>query len=375
MNSSWKNISIGLALAIFVVAVFFLTKHLPSPAPAISNSAAVVGSTVTETPNTAVSTSTPTPLATSTPLKTLPKTKAVPTPTQPVVSESTLTAQKLSSSGSHLLKSLVNIVCVSSVKGVPSVSGTGVVIDSRGIILTAAHVAQVFLLQDYLGSDKVQCLIRTGSPARRAYYAEPIYVSSSWLAANPTTLTTVAPTGNGKNDIALLVVTSTATSTPLPSSLSAIPLGPSGPSAGEQVAIGSYGAQYLSGTQLNLSLYPILVFGSIANRYTYDKGSVDLFSIMGSAASQEGSSGGGVANPDGQIIGIITTSSTEGSVESRTLNAVSVGHIRATYQADTGNNLDTTLSSQSLSSLINGFKSKSLSLGQELYRNIQNNAR
>ncbi len=283
---------------------------------------------------------------------------------------SVVAARQLDGAGSKLLKSLVNIVCISSVHSIPSISGSGVIIDSRGIILTAAHVAQLFLLQDYLGPDKVACIIRTGSPARRSYLAEPIYVSPSWIEQNPSTLTTSSPTGTGENDFALLGITGTATSTPLPNSFPAIPLASDDPQQQDSVAIGSYGAQYLTASELNYSLYPILVFGTIQDRYTYDTNTVDLVSVIGSAASQEGSSGGGLVNAAGQLIGDITTSSVAGTLTTRSLNAITIGHIRRSYTTDTGQDLDSALVQQSVPSLIAGFASESKQLGRALYKNL-----
>jgi len=289
------------------------------------------------------------------------------TPQAPV---SNIPAQELTASGGKLLKSLVNIVCLSGDKSIPSISGSGVIIDSRGIILTAAHVAQFFLLQDYLGPTKVACIIRTGSPARRAYLAEPIYVSPTWIENNPRTLTTVNPQGTGENDFALLAITDTATSTPLPNSFPAIPLAQGDPTQNEPVSIGSYGAQYLTAAELNYELYPILVFGSIQNRYTFKNNTVDIVSIVGSAASQEGSSGGGIVNAAGQLFGVITTSSVAGDLSTRSLNAITIGHIRRSYAADTGLDLDSVLQENSLSNLVASFASESKILGQHLTANL-----
>ncbi len=306
-------------------------------------------------------------------------TSKVPTPkgAKPLavvpVSPATQQARNLSASGGKLLHSLVNIVCLSGDPSIPSISGSGVIVDSRGIILTAAHVAQLFLLQDYLGKDKVTCLIRTGSPARRAYYAEPIYISQSWLKANPSTLTEKNPKGTGQYDVALLAITDTATSTPLPSSFPATPLASRDPQPGEQMAIGSYGAQYLDSSELNYALYPILIFGGVEGRYTYDTSTVDVVTVNGSAASQEGSSGGGIVTSDGQLIGTITTSSIDGDFGSRLLNAVTVGHLRRSFAQDMGKSLDATLASESTASLIADFKSQASILGSTLNTTIQAN--
>ena len=286
-------------------------------------------------------------------------------------STTTIQAQALSVAGGTLLKSLVNIVCVSGVSGIPSISGSGIIIDPRGIVITAAHVAQFFLLQDYLGADKVACILRTGTPARRAYLAEPIYVSPEWIAANPTTLKTASPEGTGENDFGLLAITATATSTPLPSSFSFMPLASADLVPGERVAIASYGAQYLSASQINTSLYPILVFGAIQNEYTFHTNTVDLVSVVGTAASQEGSSGGGITSSNDQLGALITTSSVAGTFQTRALNAITINHIRRSFLADTGLNLDTVLASESIPQLIAGFAAASQLLGQQIVQDLQ----
>jgi S1-C subfamily serine protease len=176
--------------------------------------------------------------------------------------------------------------------------------------------------------------------------------------------------GTGENDFALLGITGTATSTPVPSSFPYIPLASDDPTLGEQIAIGTYGAEYLTAAELNYSLYPILVFGSVQNRYTFGTSTVDLISVIGSAASQEGSSGGGMVNADNQLVGTITTSSVSGNLSTRSLNAITIGHMRRSYLADTGQNLDSVLASESVAALIARFKDESSKLGAELAQDL-----
>ena len=325
---------------------------------AASNAQASSGATTTSTISVASSSNTvkATALPSSTPV--------------PTINPAQVASQELTASGGKLLHSLVNIVCVSSDPSIPSISGSGVIIDSRVIILTAAHVAQLFLLQDYLGPNKVACLIRTGSPARRAYLAEPIYVSPSWIKNNSHTLTSTAPQGTGENDFALLGITGTATSTPLPTSFPALPLGHTDPIVGQNFAIGSYGAQYLSSSELNYSLYPILVFGTVQDRYTYHTNTLDLVSVIGSAASQEGSSGGALVDSGGEVSGIITTSSVAGTLANRSLNAITISHIRRSFTADTGDDLDSIIAENNLSDLIASFAQTSKTLGAFLANNL-----
>jgi S1-C subfamily serine protease len=360
----WLDKYRGSIAAVIAVLVLFLVAHAvshPQTSPVAVSHAGLLAS-----PSAANATSTATTTATSSPQTKTASTTVQSSTSATAVSVSTLQAQQLVGAGTNLLHSLVNIVCISSVPSVPSISGSGVIIDSRGIILTAAHVAQLFLLQDYLGPDKVTCIVRSGSPARRAYTAEPIYVSPSWIKANPDTLKTTSPEGTGQDDFAFIGITGTATSTPVPSSFPAIPLSQTEPSDGERVAIGSYGAEYLTGTQLNYDLYPILVFGAIGDIYTFAKTTIDLISVYGSAASQEGSSGGAMVNAQGQLVATITTSSVSGSIASRQLNALTVGYMRRSYNADTGQDLDSTLASESVPQLIADFRNESDQLGSIL---------
>jgi S1-C subfamily serine protease len=342
--------------------------HLNASAAAILSDARELNASSTSSLSTSTVTTSTTTLSSVS--KNLPPTKTLLGSAPESAASTVIPAQELDASGGQLLKSLVNIVCVSSDPSIPSISGSGVIIDSRGIILTAAHVAQLFLLQDYLGTNKVACIVRDGSPARRAYLAEPIYVSPLWIQQNPDTLTMKSPVGTGENDFALLGITATATSTPLPASYPSVPLGDGDPQLQEPVALGSYGAQYLSASEINYALYPILVFGSIHDRYTFGTTTVDLVSVVGSAASQEGSSGGGIVNSQGQLLGTITTSSISGDLQSRTLNVITVDHIRRSYTKDTGENFDAVLQSESVYELVAGFANESKNLGSLLAADI-----
>jgi S1-C subfamily serine protease len=251
---------------------------------------------------------------------------------------------------------LVNIICSPKTSALKkSISGTGVIIDSRGIILTVAHVGHYFLLENYPEPGSSDCIIRTGSPAKTAYDAKLIYVSPEWVEENAGALASARPRGNGQNDFALLAITTTLTSRKLPASFTAVPLSSGEPEEGDSVAIGSYGAEFLSGAEIQSALYPTIDEGKIADVYTYGSNDVDVISVEGSDAAQSGSSGGGVVNTDGRFIGLITTSSLTGGTAQRTLYAITPDHIRASFRADTGSSLDSYLKG-SLSSLVEKFE-------------------
>jgi len=239
---------------------------------------------------------------------------------------------------SALLRSaLVNILCIAPAgSGIRSISGSGVFIDSKGYVLTNAHVAQYFLLADR----GVRCAIRTGSPAQTAYSALLAYLPSAWIDANATALTQDAPNGTGENDFAILSVTGSTTDAPLPDSFPSIPLAVQPVYANTPVVIASYGAQFLETTQVEDALYPTVVFGSVKAVYTFVRNTIDVLGLGGSVAAQEGSSGGGVADADSVLVGTITTSTVQGDTATRSLNAITASYIRGAYASATGNPLD-----------------------------------
>jgi hypothetical protein len=264
-------------------------------------------------------------------------TKPVAVPKSPTVSE----IAALDASASVLYAALVNILCYAPAgSGLRSISGSGVFVDPKGIILTNAHIAQYFLLADR----GVSCVIRAGSPAADAYGAALVYISPAWLGANAGVLAQTAPSGTGEYDFAFLAVTKSATSTPLPYSFPFISLATLPPASGALVVIASYGAQFLASSQVQSSLFPTVVFGSVKDVFTFATSTIDVLALGGSVAAQEGSSGGGVSDASGVLVGTITTSTTEGATDTRSLTAITASYIRAEYASETGQALDSLLS-------------------------------
>lgn len=376
-------VSIG-AIAFLVLVLTFFT-HIPKGTPATplesfannsgtasSSAASVASSTTNAVPANVASSSSPA-------LKSAP-TGVPPIHIEPVPASSTppslvavpvIPPAQLSAVVSSLRKSLVNIVCVSNTNSVRTISGSGVVIDPRGIILTVAHVGQFSLLKDYPVPNSVICLIRTGSPAKTMYLAAPIYVSRLWLAANPRTLVTTLPSGTGEDDIALLGITQSATSDPLPTSFAYTPLSATDVAKGDSVVIGSYGAEFLTDAQIRTALYPINVPAVVKDVFTFDRSTLDLLSLGGGAAAQEGSSGGGVVNLQGQLVGLITTSTIGGDINARDLHAITVGHIRRSYAQDTNNSFDSYIQRHSVSVLVSSFAAEAQTLAQMLISTLQ----
>lgn len=353
MNMSRFAPYLGIVAAlVFFVFIVIIANETPIPQPATSG-IPVASSTLSVEQGFALpsitlpslGSATSTGAASSTPpskktAQSAPKSTPAPAPvpaSKPAAPTVDQTNAALDVAAIPLRDALANIICFAPEKsGLHSISGSGVFIDPKGIILTNAHIAQYFLLADR----GARCFIRIGSPATDAYDASLMYISPSWLKANANVLTQTLPIGTGEYDFALLAVTKSITSSALPASFPALPLATTPRDIGTPVVIATYGAQFLEASQIQSSLFPTIVFGSVKDVFTFDTNTIDVFALGGSAAAQEGSSGGGVVDMAGQMIGTITTSTVTGTTDKRSLDAITASYIRAEYASETGKALD-----------------------------------
>ena len=300
----------------------------------------------------------PPPVASTTPvIPSKPATSATP-PQEVATIDASLPAP--------LKRTLVNIFCTSHKPPLRGTSGSGVLIDSEGIILTVAHVAQAELLSETLGEGVISCVVRTGDPARNAYKAKIIYISEPWLRKNSTTLISSQPMGTGENDFALLAIVGSANGALVPSSFASVPLSSADSAVGEEVGVGGYAAQYLTSTQVRTALSPTFVTGSVSNIYTFRSTSQDVLAILAGKAAQEGSSGGGAVNKAGRLIGLITTSEISGDFAQRHLRVITPTHIRSSFESDMGQTISSYLGSASVSVLVANYANKTSVLGDFL---------
>ena len=129
------------------------------------------------------------------------------------------------------------------------------------------------------------------------------------------------------------------------------------PVVSSSIVIASYAAQFIASSQISSDLFPTVVYGSIKDVFTFGTNTPDLISLGGTVAAQEGSSGGGVADENGNLVGTITTSTVTGDTSTRSLNAISASYIRADYASETGKSLDSLLA-ESPSAAVDNFASQ-----------------
>lgn len=249
-------------------------------------------------------------------------------------------------------ESVVNILCTTKSAGsFDPISGSGVIIDSRGIILTNAHVAQYFLLKDLGSPGFITCTVRTGSPAEDTYTAELIYISPRWISTNAAKIKLSHAPGTGENDFALLRITGTTNPNKrLPASFTASVPDTTFNTAHEShsVLLVSYPAELLGGILTQTSLNQVSSIATIKKSFFFEGNTPDVLDVMalgGNIVAQGGSSGGAVVNSDdGTLIGILVTSTSADSTDDKNLSGLSLSHIDRGFQAETGMTLSGFLS-------------------------------
>lgn len=313
-----------VAMLILAVQTLFGGASLrtsPPPASTVATSVATSSQIVATTTTVQKSIPVKSVTVTQTPITTVkPSTPPTPPPPPPEVHVDPETINVATRAA------LVNILCR---VGGQSISGSGVFIDTRGVILTNAHVAQFLLLRDYPTPGNIECTVRTGSPARASYTAEILYLSPAWIVTNASQIKDSEPTGTGEDDYALLLITGGTVGTATPSTFPSLPMSSREPSLGARVLLAAYPAGFLGGQTLEQSLYASSAFATVAKLYTLsDDNTVDVFSIGGSVVAQSGSSGGAVVRAtDGNLIGLIVTETASSTTAGRDLHALSLSYI------------------------------------------------
>lgn len=235
------------------------------------------------------------------------------------------------------LDALVNIFCsYTTPTYTKTTTGTGFFIDTDGIILTNAHVAQFLLLEGLVG--ETECTIRTGDPAVAMYKADLLYIPPAWVRKNANLINDISPKGTGERDYALLYVTSGLNNKPMPSRFPALPFDtePLKTDVVEtEVFATGYPAESMLEAGISSPLIPKQATTSIGELMTFGSNLVDLFTIRGSLIGEHGSSGGPVVDTNGNAIGIISTKGDDEKFGEGSLRAISLAYIDRTIKEET----------------------------------------
>ena len=238
---------------------------------------------------------------------------------------------------------LVNIFCThTNNQSVRTTTGSGFFIEPRGVILTNAHVAQFLLLETLDGYGEIDCLIRTGNPASDRYRAELLYLPPSWIQEYAAAIVDERPVGTGERDYALLYVSESRTSEPLPAFFPALDFDTSLLPVhikGSEVTAAGYPAAHLFTEGTLAQLIPRVTSTSITDLFTFGSNYADVMALSGSVVGEHGSSGGPILNADGTVIGLITTRGDDARDGMGSLRAITLSYIDRTISQETGFNL------------------------------------
>ncbi len=241
-------------------------------------------------------------------------------------------------------EALVNIYCTfTTPTTIRTTTGTGFFVHSEGVIITNAHVAQFLLIgkTDDLGD--AECIVRQGTPAQAKYKADLLYIPPTWVQENASLIDSVAPTGTGERDYALLYVTETIDGSPLPAEIPALAIDSEllpRTLKGAEVTAAGYPATDLLKNGPSSPLLSVLATTSVSELYTFGSNYADVFSIKGSKVGAEGSSGGPVVDEKGNVIGMIVTRGDDVADGQGSLRAITMSHIHRTILEETGFSLE-----------------------------------
>lgn len=241
---------------------------------------------------------------------------------------------------------VVNIVCTFTTDSyIRTTTGTGFFIDSAGIILTNAHVAQYLLIAETTALGDASCIVRSDDLATPQYVAELLYIPPTWIQANADRIVQKVPMGTGERDYALLYVTGTRGRAPLPVVFPALTVNTDFLSHDiKETAVTAIGYPVLTTSEAGAELALALATTTVSELYTFGSNYADVFSIRGSAVGAGGSSGGPVLANDGSVIGMITTRGNDVVDGPGSLRAITLSHISRTIEEETGVSLERNIS-------------------------------
>lgn len=232
---------------------------------------------------------------------------------------------------------VVNILCEPKKNGTIAISGTGVMIDPRGVILTNAHVAQYVLIS---GREEINlsCTVRSGSPATNSWGVDLLYIPPEWVTKHAEDIVKTSPTGTGEHDYALLLAKDGAKPLGTPNFIS-IETSASPAIVDTAVVLAAYPAEFSGFAATQQFLLSSSNLTPVRNVLTFDEGTVDVLSFGAVALAQGGSSGGAVVSEDGNLIAIISTTSNKEFIAERDLRGITLSYINRALAESSGTSL------------------------------------
>lgn len=229
---------------------------------------------------------------------------------------------------------VVNIMCLErNGSDLSVITGSGVIINPNGTVITNGHVAQHLLNQD---DPNIDCEIKNPNHSSMNYRAVISYIPSIWKGSGMFNL----KYGTGEDDYAFLSIVGPGPSGKLPESFPYIQVSTSSSplEVGNDIFMLGYPGKQTGVYKIDTNLPLVTDTSYITDVFTLDKFSKDVFSSGVSPVAMQGSSGGAVLD-EGKLIGIISTTNKHES-GGNILNAISLNYIKRDLAED-GLSIDT----------------------------------
>lgn len=240
-------------------------------------------------------------------------------------------------------KAIVNIYCSQTIgRQIRKTTGSGIMIDPKGVILTNAHVAEYFLLAQ--NGNNTSCYIRTDSPAVNTYRAKLVFLPEIWAKRNAGNFSLQTLTGTGEYDYALLTITERMRNDAPNVPFTYLNIDDGSIQNGEDIFVAGYPAGFSDVRVLDNSLYALVKPTEVRSTAGFIGNNSDVIYTGGTSVAEHGSSGGAVTDTKGNLIALIAATNIDSKTGSKNVQAISLSYIKRSIKDTAGKSFESLVS-------------------------------